>query len=81
MALQRHYLSSYLRGPLPSGGGQPGMPGPQPGTGSSEVADWWLAITWVVEEEETEAAAMPAKTIESATIRIASFIFGNLSGF
>jgi len=44
MALQRHYLSSYLRGPPPSGG-HPGMPGPQPGTGSSEVADWWLAIT------------------------------------
>ena len=57
------------------------MPGPQPGTGSSEVADWWLAIKWVVEEEETEAAATPAKTIESAKMRIASFIFGNLSGF
>jgi len=67
---------------LPSPGWHPGTPGPQPGVGSSEVADWWLAIMWVVEdEEETEAAATPAKTIESAKMRMASFIFGNLSGF
>jgi hypothetical protein len=57
------------------------MPGPHPGTGNSEVTDWWLAITWVVEDEETEAAATPANTTNSAKIRIASFIFGNLSGF
>lgn len=78
VALSRHYLSFYLRLPPPPSG-HPGMPGPHPGTGSSEVADWWLAITWVVEDEETEAAATPAKTIESAKIWSASFIFGNPS--
>jgi hypothetical protein len=60
------------------------MPGPQPGVGSSEVAAWWLAITGV-EEEDTDAAATPANTIESARMRIASFIlvtfpFQNLAG-
>jgi hypothetical protein len=44
------------------------------------VADWWLAIGWAV-EEETEAAAAPAKTIDKAMMRIVSFIVGNLSGF
>jgi hypothetical protein len=29
-------------------------------------------------DDETEAAATPAKTTESAKIRMASFIFGNL---
>jgi hypothetical protein len=37
------------------------------------VADWWLAITGVLEEER-EAAAAPAKTMDKAKIRIASFI-------
>jgi len=44
------------------------------------VADWWLAIGRAV-EEETEAAAAPAKTIDKAMMRIVSFIVGNLSGF
>jgi len=58
-------------------GGQVGTPGPHIGVGRSAVADWRLAITRVV-EEETDAAATPAKTIDRAKMRIASFIFGNL---
>jgi hypothetical protein len=41
------------------------------------VADWWLGMGLVV-EEETEAAAAPAKTIAKAMMRIVSFIVGNL---
>jgi hypothetical protein len=65
---------SYLLGGLL--GGQVGMPGPQPGIGKAEVADWWLART-CVEEECVAAAAAPAKTMERARTRIASFIIGN----
>jgi hypothetical protein len=42
------------------------------------VADWWLAMGRAV-EDETEAAAAPAKTMVKAMIRIVSFIVGNLS--
>jgi len=49
------------------------MPGPQRGTGSPAVADWWLATTCF---EDTEAAAAPATTTESTTTRKASFISG-----
>jgi len=44
------------------------------------VADWWLANTREL-EDESEAAAAPAKTTERAKIRIASFIVGYLSEF
>jgi hypothetical protein len=43
------------------------------GTGLPAVADWWLAIGWVVADER-EAAAAPATTIDSAMMRIASFM-------
>jgi hypothetical protein len=52
------------------------MPGPHAGIGKAEVADWWLART-CVEEECVAAAAAPAKTMERARTRIASFIIGN----
>jgi hypothetical protein len=52
------------------------MPGPQPGVGNAEVADWWLAMTLVVEEENVAAAA-PAKTMVSARMRTASLIISN----
>jgi hypothetical protein len=60
--------------------GQVGIAGSQTGTGLLTVADWWLAIGRAV-DEETEAAAAPAKTIDKAMMRIVSFIVGNLSGF
>ena len=51
------------------------MPGPQVGTGSPAVADWWLEnVCFGV--EETEAAAAPATTTESTKTRKASFIIG-----
>jgi hypothetical protein len=40
------------------------------------VADWWLAMTRL-EEEDTDAAATPTRTTERAKMRMASFIFGN----
>ena len=56
------------------------MRGPQVGTGSVSVADWWLRKEWLeVEEEETEAAAAPAITRESAKMRTTSFMMSNLS--
>jgi hypothetical protein len=42
------------------------------------VADWWLMTGFAV-AEETEAAAMPAKTSDRTKMRAASFIVGNLS--
>lgn len=42
------------------------------------MADWWLAMGRAV-EEETEAAAAPANTIDKAMMRIVSFILGNLN--
>jgi hypothetical protein len=56
------------------------MAGSQTGTGIFSVADWWLAMGRAV-EEETEAAAAPAKTMAMAMMRIVSFIVGNLSRF
>jgi hypothetical protein len=47
------------------------------GIGLLSVADWWLAMGRAV-EEETEAAAAPATTIDNAMMRIVSFIVGNL---
>jgi hypothetical protein len=58
--------------------GQVGIAGSQTGTGIFSVADWWLAMGRAV-EEETEAAAAPAKTMVKAMMRIVSFIVGNLS--
>jgi hypothetical protein len=59
---------------------QPGIWGPQVGRGSVSVADWWLRKEWLeVEEEETEAAAAPAITRESAKMRTTSFMMSNLS--
>jgi hypothetical protein len=50
------------------------------GTGSEPVADWWLAKTREL-DDESEAAAAPAKTTDRAKIRMASFIVGYLSEF
>jgi len=55
-----------------------GTPGPHAGTGRVSVADWWLRTTRVV-EEESEAAAAPAMTIERAKILTASFMMSNPS--
>jgi len=52
------------------------MPGPHVGVGSWAVADWWLGMACVV-EDETEAAAAPAKTTARAKTRIASFMVSN----
>jgi hypothetical protein len=54
-----------------------GSPGTHPGTGKLAVADWWLKNGFVA-TDENEPAAKPAKTIESAKKRIASFIVSNL---
>lgn len=54
------------------------MWGPQQGIGRAEAADWWLNIVRAG-ADETEAAATPAKTIESAKTRTVSFIIGNPS--
>jgi hypothetical protein len=59
-------------------GGQPGIPGPQRGTGISEVVAWWLGRMRAL-EDETEAAAAPATTTDRAKMRIASFIVSNLT--
>lgn len=59
-----------------SAGGQVGSPGAHSGTGSVAFADWWLTNGLGV-EEETDAAATPAKAIESAKMRMASFMSGN----
>jgi hypothetical protein len=59
--------------------GQVGNPGAHNGTGLWVVADWWLG-TALAEECDTEAAATPTKTTESAKMRTASFIAGNLIG-
>jgi hypothetical protein len=53
------------------------MCGPHCGIGIFAVADWWLAMTFEVEDERLAAAA-PAKTTDNAKIRKASFIIGNL---
>ena len=58
-------------------GGQVGSPGAQSGIGSLAVADWWLENGFGV-EEETDAAATPAKAIEMAKMRMANFMVGNL---
>jgi hypothetical protein len=60
--------------------GQVGNPGAQSGTGTLAVADWELTNVCGV-DEETEAAATPAKTIDRAAMRMASFMFGNPSRF
>jgi hypothetical protein len=54
-----------------------GIPGPHPGVGKAEVADWWLARTFEGVEERVAAAA-PAKTTQRAKMRRASFMIGNL---
>lgn len=51
------------------------MPGPQVGTGSPAVADWWLEKERFG-VEETEAAAAPATTTDRTKTRNASFIIG-----
>ena len=58
--------------------GHPGSPGAQVGTGISEVTDWCVERVRA-EEEETEIAPTPAHTMERAKMRMARFIFGNLS--
>ena len=73
--------SVYTNGtfvPLPSVylPGQVGKPGAQSGTGLLAVADWWLG-RMRLDEDETEAAATPTRTIERAKMRIASFMIGN----
>ena len=55
------------------------MAGSQTGIGLLSVADWWLAMGRAV-EEETDAAAAPANTIDKAMMRIVIFIVGNLFG-
>jgi hypothetical protein len=69
--------TGYLAGGV-STGGQVGSPGAHSGIGSVAVADWWLANGLDV-EEETDAAATPAKTTDSAKIRMAILMVGNLS--
>jgi hypothetical protein len=51
------------------------MPGPQVGTGSPAVADWWLRKE-CFGLVETEAAAAPATTTDRTKTRNASFIVG-----
>ena len=51
------------------------MPGPQVGTGSPAVADWWLTKE-CFGVEETETAAAPATTTDRTKTRKASFIIG-----
>jgi hypothetical protein len=51
------------------------MPGPQPGEGSSPVAEMWLTIV-CEREDETEAAAAPATITANIKTRTASFIIG-----
>jgi hypothetical protein len=55
------------------------MRGPQVGRGRVSVGDWWLR-KWVLDEvveEETEAAAAPAITMDRAKMRKASFMMSN----
>ena len=52
------------------------MFGPHCGTGKLAVADWWLGMACVV-EDETEAAAAPAKTTARAKTRRICFMVGN----
>jgi hypothetical protein len=73
MALSCHYLKSYRGDSTP---GHPGNPGAHNGIGLLAVADWCVENVRV-DEFETEAAATPAQTIESAIKRIASFMIGN----
>ena len=51
------------------------MPGPQVGTGSPAVADWWL-MKECLGVVEKEAAAAPATTTDRTKTRKASFILG-----
>ena len=76
MILSGHYLR-YWTGTV---SGQVGNPGAQRGTGLVAVADWWLGNK---EEDawDAEAAATPTNTTESAKMRTASFITGNLFCF
>jgi hypothetical protein len=53
--------------------GQPGRPGAHVGIGIAPLAVWWLATTRL-EDGVIEAAAAPARTTESAKMRIAVFI-------
>jgi hypothetical protein len=45
--------------------------------GKLAVADWWLGRARE-EVEEREAAAAPARTMDRAKMRTASFMVGNL---
>jgi hypothetical protein len=50
------------------------------GIGKLAVADWWLGMALVV-DDETAAAAPPAMTTDRAKMRMASFIVGNSMRF
>jgi hypothetical protein len=76
LTLLRHCRGSWLEYYEP---GQVQMAGSQTGIGLLSVADWWLAMGRAV-EEETDAAAAPANTIDKAMMRIVIFIVGNLFG-
>lgn len=73
MALLCHYLWCQFLG---TESGQVGSPGAQRGIGILAVAACELGIACVA-EDETEAAATPARTTERAKMRMASFIEGN----
>ena len=60
--------------------GQVGSPGAHSGIGKWAVADCWLGMALVV-DDEMEAAAAPAKTTDKAMMRMASFMVGNLLRF
>ena len=70
MALSWHYLGVNC---CYGTSGQPGSPGAHSGIGLAAVADWWLGTVRGA-DFDTEAAATPTKTIDSAKMRIASFI-------
>ena len=57
------------------GSGGQGTQGPQRGTGRLAVAEWWLEIECVV-AEDSETAAAPVRTMQTANARTISFMEG-----
>jgi hypothetical protein len=56
--------------------GEQGANGPHAGIGKLALADWWPTKVFEL-DEDTDAAAKPATTTQTAKARMMSFMIGN----